>query len=87
VTKFSYTLGGATIGFEYEYVWGTFKPDFGGGFVVQYADADTAKNLGLPVDSPGWKSAWAAGTPSGQGPLAAAHQGVHEDHLLAMGVR
>jgi len=58
VTKFSMTLGGATIGFEYEYVWGTFKPDFGGGFVVQYADAGTAANLGLPVNSPGWKSAW-----------------------------
>jgi hypothetical protein len=52
------TLGGATIGFEYEYVWGTFKPDFGDGFVVQYADAGTAANLGLPVNSPGWKSAW-----------------------------
>jgi len=58
VTKFSYTLGGATIGFEYQYAWGTFKPDFGDGFVVQYADADTAKNLGLPVNSPGWKNAW-----------------------------
>jgi hypothetical protein len=58
VTKFSMTLGGATIGFEYEYVWGTFKPDFGDGFVVQYADAGTAANLGLPVNSPGWKSAW-----------------------------
>jgi hypothetical protein len=58
VAKASYTLGGAEVGFEYDYVWGTFKPDFGDGFVVQYADAGTAANLGLPVDSPGWKSAW-----------------------------
>jgi hypothetical protein len=56
--KASYTLGGAEVGFEYEYVWGTFKPDFGDGFVVQYASADTAKNLGIPVNSPGWQNAW-----------------------------
>jgi hypothetical protein len=53
--KASFTLGGAEIGFEYEYVWGTFEPDYGGGFVVQYADAGTAKNLGIPVNSPGLK--------------------------------
>ncbi|HVN33208.1 MAG TPA: hypothetical protein VMT45_14620 [Thermoanaerobaculaceae bacterium] len=58
VAKITSALGGAQIGFEYEYAWGTFKPNFGDGFVVQYADADTAKNLGLPVGSPGWKSAW-----------------------------
>jgi hypothetical protein len=58
VAKFNYTLGGATIGFEYEYIFGTFKPDFGDGFVVQYASADTAKALGIPVGSPGWMNAW-----------------------------
>ena len=52
--KLSYTLGGAEVGFEYEYIWGTFKPDFGDGFVVQYASAGQAKDHGLPVNSPGW---------------------------------
>jgi hypothetical protein len=56
--KASFTLGGAEIGFEYEYIWGTFKPDYGDGFVVQYASADTAQNLHLPVGSPGWMNAW-----------------------------
>jgi hypothetical protein len=50
-----YLIGGAEIGFNYEYNWGEFDPDFGGGFVTQFADADTARNLGVPVGSPGFR--------------------------------
>ncbi len=34
-----YNIGGAEIGFNYEYNTGDFTPDFGGGFVTQFADA------------------------------------------------
>ena len=50
-----YTLGGAEFGFNYEYNWGTFDPDFGGGFVVQFADAGIARDFGVPVGSPGFR--------------------------------
>lgn len=50
-----YTFGGAEFGMNYEYNWGTFDPDFGGGFVTQFADADTAHNFGVPVGSPGFR--------------------------------
>jgi hypothetical protein len=50
-----YTLGGAEFGFNYEYNKGSFDPDFGGGFVPQLADAQTAKDFGVPVGSPGFK--------------------------------
>ncbi|HBL27363.1 MAG TPA: hypothetical protein DD490_11065 [Acidobacteria bacterium] len=50
-----YTLGGAEFGFNYEYNWGTYDPDFGGGFVPTLADAATAKDFGVPVGSPGFR--------------------------------
>jgi hypothetical protein len=50
-----YVIGGAEFGFNYEYNFGTFDPDFGGGFVVQQADEETARNAGVPVGSPGFK--------------------------------
>ncbi|MES1240249.1 MAG: hypothetical protein ABUT39_01385 [Acidobacteriota bacterium] len=50
-----YVIGGAEFGANYEYNWGEFDPDFGGGFVTQFADADTAKNFGVPVGSPGFR--------------------------------
>lgn len=53
-------IGGADIGFEYQYNFGTFKPDYGGGYVVQYATADQAANVHVPVGSPGF-----SGTPWG----------------------
>ena len=49
-----YTLGGAEFGANYEYNWGTFDPDFGGGFVTQFADAGIARDFGVPVGSPGF---------------------------------
>ncbi len=50
-----YTLGGAEFGFNYEYNYGTFEPDFGGGFVPQLADAQIAKDFGVPVGSRGFR--------------------------------
>jgi hypothetical protein len=54
IVKAKLPVGGADIGFEYQYVFGTFKPDFGTGYVVQYADTGTAANVGVPVNSPGF---------------------------------
>jgi hypothetical protein len=50
-----YTFGAAEFGANYEYNWGTFDPDFGGGFVTQFADANIARDYGVPVGSPGFK--------------------------------
>lgn len=55
IVKLKYTLGGLSeCGLEYQYNFGTFDPDFGGGYVVQYASEDTARNVGVPVNSPGF---------------------------------
>lgn len=50
-----YTLGGAEFGANIEHNFGTFDPDFGGGFVPQHADAQTAQDFGVPVGSLGFK--------------------------------
>jgi hypothetical protein len=50
-----YNIGGAEIGFNYEYNTGSFKPDFGGGFVVQYADESVNEQFGYAVGSPGFR--------------------------------
>lgn len=42
-------------GFQYEYNWGDFEPDFGGGFVTQFADQATATNNRVPLGSPGFR--------------------------------
>jgi hypothetical protein len=42
-------------GFQYEYNWGDFDPDFGGGFVTQFADEQTARDHRVPVGSPGFR--------------------------------
>ena len=55
IAQARYTIGGAEFGFNYEYNWGEFDPDFGGGFVTQFADADIANNFGVPVGSPGFR--------------------------------
>ena len=51
----SYNMGGAEIGLNYEYNTGDFDPDFGGGFVTQFADQGTAETFGVPVGSPGFQ--------------------------------
>jgi hypothetical protein len=45
-----YTLGGAEIGFQYQYNFGDFKPDFGDGFVAKVING---KRYFQPV---GWKN-------------------------------
>ncbi|HSP93800.1 MAG TPA: hypothetical protein VLU06_04560 [Thermoanaerobaculia bacterium] len=55
IARFKYNIAGISeCGLEYQYNWGTFHPEFGGGYVVQYASADVNKNLGFPVGSPGF---------------------------------
>ncbi len=50
-----YTLGGAEFGFNYEYNFGEFDPDFGGGFVPTVADDQTSRDFGVPVGSLGFR--------------------------------
>ncbi|MEM9598081.1 MAG: hypothetical protein AAGD06_27705 [Acidobacteriota bacterium] len=50
-----YNIGGAEIGFNYEYNWGDFDPDFGDGFVTQFADAGIQENLGFAEGTPGFR--------------------------------
>jgi hypothetical protein len=50
-----YTLGGAEFGFNYEYNYGEFDPDFGSGFVPQIADAQTSADFDVPVGSLGFR--------------------------------
>ena len=53
--KALYVLGpGFEFHFEYQYNFGTFDPNFGGGYVVQYADATIAHNHDVPLNSPGF---------------------------------
>ena len=54
ILKLKYNIGGAEIGFNYEYNTGTFKPKFGGGFVTQFASADQAASVLVPEGSPGF---------------------------------
>jgi hypothetical protein len=49
-----YVLQGMEIGIQYEYNFGTFHPDFGTGFVTQFADAEIAASHNVPVGSPGF---------------------------------
>ncbi len=50
-----YDLGGAEFGAHYEYNFGEFDPDFGDGFVVQFADEATSASNNVPVGSPGFR--------------------------------
>jgi len=54
VIKAKYNLAGAELGFEYQYNTGNFTPDFGGGYVVQYATADIARDHNVAVGSKGF---------------------------------
>ncbi|MEM8993554.1 MAG: hypothetical protein AAGF23_02055 [Acidobacteriota bacterium] len=55
IIQAKYNIGGAEIGFNYEYNWGDFDPDFGDGFVTQFADAGIAENLGFSEGTPGFR--------------------------------
>src|SRR3954468_7848534 len=50
-----YTLGGAEFGLNLEHNFGTFDPNFGGGFVAQIADDQTSRDFGVPVGSRGFR--------------------------------
>ena len=54
IVQLRYNIGGAEIGFNYEYNTGEFDPDFGGGFVTQFADAGTAASVLVAEGSPGF---------------------------------
>jgi hypothetical protein len=55
IAKFRYTLAGLSeCGLEYQYNFGTFEPDFGGGFVTQFASDEVSRNVHVPVGSPGF---------------------------------
>jgi hypothetical protein len=49
-----YPIGGAEAGFNYEYAFGEFEPDYGTGFVPQVADAAAAARFHVPVGSAGF---------------------------------
>ncbi len=56
IAKFRYTLAGLSeCGLEYQYNFGTFEPDFGSGYVVQYATDEISRNVHVPVGSPGFQ--------------------------------
>jgi hypothetical protein len=54
IGRAKYILGGAELGMEYQYDFGTFEPDFGSGFVPQVADATIAADHHVPVGSLGF---------------------------------
>ncbi len=49
-----YNIGGAEFGFEYQYNQGDFTPNFGGGFLPQRADSETAAAHNVKVGSLGF---------------------------------
>jgi len=55
ILKAKYVLAGAEFGLEGQYSFGTFKPDFGSGYVVQGASAQQALDNGVPAGSPGFE--------------------------------
>jgi hypothetical protein len=54
--KAKYILAGVEFGLESQYVFGTFRPDFGSGFVTQYASAQDAADFGVAEGSRGFKN-------------------------------
>ena len=51
-----YFLAGMEFGLTWQLISGEFDPDFGGGFVTQYADEGTAKSAGVEVGSAGFRN-------------------------------
>ena len=49
-----YILAGAEVGFNYEYAFGTFEPNFGGGFVPVTIGAQQARDVGVEPGSRGF---------------------------------
>lgn len=51
-----YFLAGMEFGLVWQFITGEFDPDFGGGFVTQFADEGTAKSAGVEVGSAGFRN-------------------------------
>lgn len=58
IVLLKFPIGGAECGFNYEYAFGEFDPDFGGGFVPQHASEGTAAAVHVPVGSLGFEGRW-----------------------------
>jgi hypothetical protein len=54
ILKGKYNLAGVEFGGEAQYSYGTFKPDFGGGYTPQQAGTSQANDFGVPVGSLGF---------------------------------
>ena len=54
IVQLRYPIGGAEAGFNYEYTFGEFQPDYGDGFVPQVADQAAATRFHVPVGSLGF---------------------------------
>jgi hypothetical protein len=52
--KAKYILAGVEFGLEGQYLFGTYTPDFGTGYLPQLADATIAKDHNVAVDSAGF---------------------------------
>lgn len=55
IVNAKYILAGAEFGMTYEYNTGSFDPDFGSGFITQFATADDARNVGVREGTPGFR--------------------------------
>jgi hypothetical protein len=51
-----YIVSGVEFGMEGQYMFGTFTPDFGDGFVAVTADEETSRNHGVAVGSRGFRN-------------------------------
>lgn len=57
IARFRYNIAGISeCGLEYQYNFGEFEPDFGGGFVPTVADDQTSRDHNVPVGSPGFRN-------------------------------
>lgn len=56
LVKAKYILAGVEFGLEGQYAFGTFEPQFGGGFLPTIADEQTAADHNVPVGSRGFRN-------------------------------
>ncbi|AKJ07787.1 hypothetical protein ATI61_107236 [Archangium gephyra] len=63
--KAKYILAGVEFGLEGQYLFGTYKPDYGSGFVPTTADEATAKDFGVEVGSLGFRNRFGGWNPLG----------------------
>ncbi len=81
--KAKYILAGVEFGAEAQYAFGTFKPDFGSGFIATEADDQTAKDYNVPVGSKGFFNRYNGWNSLEERDLRALpRQGLHEGAVL-----